>query len=116
MPRKKRQKQSWVSSVHLELLAVGLAAVSVSARGEADLVAAHLAFQRERLAFGAQRAGEHLELLLQRQLALRDLVRAGDAGGDDPEEGGAPGTVAALHQGGLLVLLPVAHGERVRDD
>src|SRR5260370_39947034 len=76
--------------MHLELLAVHVALVLAPAGGEADLVAAHFAFQRERLPFGAQRAREHLEFLLQRQLAVRALVSAGDADWAAPEPGRGP--------------------------
>jgi hypothetical protein len=102
--------------LQLEGLAVELAAVALAAGVEGDLLAAHLAFEREGLALAAQRAGEHLELLLERHVALRRLVAARDLGRHDPEQRRAPGALAAVVRVAGLVGLPVAHGEGVGDD
>src|SRR6185503_13342063 len=109
------------SLLQLELPVGDAAAVVLAAGLERDLFAAHAAVgDRERLAFGAERAGEHLEFLLERELALRQLVRAGDLGGHDPEQRGAPRLVAVAVAAGAevggLVGLPFAHGEGVGDD
>src|SRR3712207_2307210 len=70
----------------LHALAIDRAAVLNAARGEHDLVAPHPALlHRQRLALGAQRTGEHLELLLERKLALRQLPAAADLRRHDPE-------------------------------
>ena len=54
---------------------------------ERDLVAAQLAVGDRRV---AERAGQHLEALVQRQRALRHLPRAVDLGRDDPQVRRAP--------------------------
>src|SRR2546421_10608031 len=56
--------------MQLELLAVRSPVVLAAARLDRHFLAHHLALDRHRAAFAAQRAGEHLELLLQRELAL----------------------------------------------
>src|SRR5919204_914741 len=103
------------SLLELDLLAVEAAMVLLAPGGKDDLLAAHLAVDRHRALAGAQRPGKHLERLLERELALRQLVLAGDARRHDPEERGTPRAVARLHR--LLGIgLPVAHGEGVRRD
>src|SRR6185369_783709 len=72
-----------------QVLAVDARVVLLAAGGEGHLRAAHLAGDGDVLAFRMQRAGEHLEFLLEGELALRQLVGAGDLGGHDPEERGA---------------------------
>src|SRR5258706_13584937 len=106
------------ASAQLDALAVHFAAVALAPGGEIDFIAAHAAFQRVSLAFGAQAAGEHLILLLERELALRQRVGAGDLRRHDPEERGAPGHGAAGVRAelGFLVFLPVAHRQAVPTD
>src|SRR2546421_9411824 len=102
-------------SLELDLLAGVAAMVLLAAGAEDDLVAAHLAVDRHGAFSGAQRAGEHLERLLERELALRQLPLSRDARRHDPEERRAPGAIARLYRL-LHVGLPVAHRERVRRD
>src|SRR5919108_2587464 len=102
-------------SLELDLFAVEAAMVLLAAGRKADLVAAHLAVDRHGVLAGAERAGKHLERLLERELALRQLVLPGDARRHDPEERRAPRAVARLHRL-LHVGLPVAHREGVRGD
>src|SRR5438105_2731509 len=102
-------------SLELDLLAVVAAMVLLAAGAQEDLLAAHPAFDRHRALAVRERTREHLERLLERELALRQLVLAGDARRHDPEEHRAPGAVARLHRL-PHVGLPVAHRERVRRD
>src|SRR6266850_1600165 len=81
-------------SVKLQPPAVQLGVVLLPACLEGDLLAVHLALERHRPAFGAQRAAEHLELLLERELALRGLPGSADARRHDPHQRGAPVAVA----------------------
>src|SRR5437764_5979712 len=81
-------------SLELDLLAVVAAVVFLAAGGNGDLLAAHLAFDRHRALAVGERSREHLERLLERELALRQLVLARDARGHDPEKHRAPGAVA----------------------
>src|SRR5687767_6960098 len=82
--------------LQLELLAVHSPAVLLAAGLERDLFAAHLAFDRYRALGRAQRSGQHLVLLLERQFALRRLIGPRHPRRDNPEERGAPGVGAAL--------------------
>src|SRR5581483_8106126 len=102
-------------SLQHDLLAVVAAMVLLAAGGEDDLVAAHLAFDRHGAFAIRERAREHLEGLLQGELALRQLVLAGDARRHDPEERRAPRAVARLDIG-FHVGLPVAHREGIGRD
>src|SRR5438874_5060280 len=100
-------------SLELDLLAGVAAMVLLAAGAEDDLVPAHLAVDRHDAFSGAQRAGEHLERLLERELALRQLPLARDTRRHDPEERRAPGAIARLYRL-LHIGLPIAHRERVR--
>src|SRR3954470_22972299 len=102
-------------SLELDLLAVVVAMVLLAPGGNDELLAAHLAFDRHGAFAIGERAREHLERLLERELALRQLVLAGDARRHDPEEHRAPGAVARLHRL-FHIGLPVAHGEGIGDD
>src|SRR6266404_3684718 len=102
-------------SPEFDLLAVVAAMVLLAAGGEDNVVAAHLAFDRHRALAIGKRAREYLERLLEREVALRQLVLARDARRHDPEERRAPRAIAALHRL-LHVGLPVAHREGVGRD
>src|SRR5687768_5394364 len=54
-----------------------------AAGGESDLIAGDLAFDRRSAVAGLQGAGNHLVLLLEHQLSLRQLPCAVHFGGDD---------------------------------
>src|SRR5918993_5377294 len=79
-------------------------AIVLAAGAKGNLLAAHAAIgDRDGLAFGAQGAGEHLVLLLERELALRQLVRAADLGRHDPEQRRAPRLAAIAVAAGAEV-------------
>ena len=102
----------------LDRIAVDAAAVLGAAGGETDLIAAQPAVcNRRGIAAGLERAGEHLESLLERELALRQLPRAFDLRRHDPQVGGAVIAAAAgfVDRDGFVVL-PFPHRERIRHD
>src|SRR6266404_3213300 len=66
-------------SPEFDLLAVVAAMVLLAAGGEDNVVAAHLAFDRHRALAIGKRAREYLERLLEREVALRQLVLVRDA-------------------------------------
>src|SRR5689334_10378625 len=61
------------SVVENELLAAQVAVVLLAVGAEGDVLAAHLAVHDDSLAAGGERAGEHLEALLEHELPRRDL-------------------------------------------
>src|SRR5690242_19080199 len=86
----------------VDALAVDRALVVDAAGAERDVVAPELAvLQRHGIAARGQRARHLLEVLLQRQLALRQVPGAVDLGGHDPQVGRAPGAATLADRGGF---------------
>src|SRR5687768_16619835 len=94
----------------LDAVGADLAAVLRVARREADLVAAQAPVDGHRAPAVAERSGEVLKALLERELPLAELPGALDFGRHDPQIGRA----ALVRRG--LVGLPLFHRERVRND
>src|SRR5688500_16711870 len=72
-----------------EVVAVYLPAVLGAGGRERDLVSAHAPIDGDGLVPGLERAGKHLEVLLELELALRELPRAVDFCRHDPQVGDA---------------------------
>src|SRR6266852_5971077 len=98
----------------LDRIPVHAAAIFGARSHEPDLIAAQIApGNRRRDISGIERSRDLLEFLLERELALRSFPAALDAGGHDPQIGGAVRIATELDG---LVRLPVSHPEGVRDD
>src|SRR5262245_43161955 len=75
----------------LDRVAADLAGVLRAPRSESDIGAGQPALYRRHHLTAGERAGDELEILLEHQLALRQLPGAVDLGRHEPEEGVAIG-------------------------